>query len=277
MGGVKISDYAIDTTKWTELLSTLEKQRKGKIALSLTNYENTSLPAIEAGSNVEIGGALYGFVVEEAISGAAITGNINYIMIDPTPITASWTLVAPIWSPSKNGWYDAGEAKRYIGGCYFATPNYTGKWMYEENRVALGSPEWPSFHVTKAGAGAPQLNITGTQKILWPVEIFDTNNDFASDRFTPTVAGTYLLTVTMRWSGITDGDIIEMYLYKNGAQIHAHIFKTGPIYAVTTLTVIVKVNGSTDYFEIWAVNNSRDTSDIYGYTEVTYWMGSRIG
>ncbi len=138
MAGTLISDYAVDTPNWTELLSSMEKQRKGKMALSLTNYNNSNLPAIEAGSYLEIAGALYGFVVEEAISGAAITGNINYIMIDPITITAEWTLVAPIWSPSKNGWYDAGEAKRYIGGCYRNGANYSDKWVYHEARSIKG-------------------------------------------------------------------------------------------------------------------------------------------
>ena len=58
MAGTKISDYGVGTNKWSEMLTTIEKQRKGFISLSLTNYDNNSLPEISAGSYVEIAGAL---------------------------------------------------------------------------------------------------------------------------------------------------------------------------------------------------------------------------
>lgn len=138
MAGVLISDYGLND-HWTELLESIEKARKGKIALSLTNYDNDSLPAIAAGGYVEIAGALYGFSSEEAIGGSPTTANINYIVVDPTPITASWSIVAPTWSPSKNGWYDAGEAKRYVAGCYYVdTPTYRMKSIfYSRDSIAI--------------------------------------------------------------------------------------------------------------------------------------------
>jgi len=135
MAGTKISDYDIGTTKWSEMLATIEKQRKGFIALSLTNYDSDSLPAIAAGSYVEISGALYGFTSEEAIGGTPTSGQINYIMVDPTPITAAWTTTAPTWSDAKNGWYDAAVAKRYVGGCYYDGTNYKGKGVYGIKRI----------------------------------------------------------------------------------------------------------------------------------------------
>lgn len=135
MAGVLISDYAVDTDKWAEMVETQEKQRKGFIGLSLTNYDNSSLPAIEAASYLECAGALYGFSSEEAIGGSPTTANINYIVFDPTPRTLAWSIVAPTWSAAKNGWYDAGAAKRYIGGCYYVdTPTYTEKWVYQKSR-----------------------------------------------------------------------------------------------------------------------------------------------
>ena len=130
MAGTKINDYAVGQDKWDELLTTIEKQRKGFIALSLTNYDNNSEPAIEAGSYVEISGALYGFSSEEAINGTPSSGNTNYMYIDTTDLKPYWTTTAPTWSADKNGWYDASETDRYIGGCYYDGTNYTGKWVY---------------------------------------------------------------------------------------------------------------------------------------------------
>ena len=133
MAGYKVSDYGLND-HWAELLETIEKQRKGYIGLSLTNYANNSLPAIEAGGFVEIVGALYGFSSEEAIGGTPTDNNLNYIMVDPTPVTASWTTTAPVWIANKNGWYNAAETKRYVGECYRDGVEYRNKRVYDENR-----------------------------------------------------------------------------------------------------------------------------------------------
>jgi len=130
MAATKISDYAIGGSNWTELLTTIEKQRKGYNGISLTNYGNNSLPAIAEGSYFEISGALYGFESEEAITGSPSSGNINYIYIDGTTFVPVWTTTAPTWSDAKNGWYDAGETHRYVADCYYDGTNYIGKWLY---------------------------------------------------------------------------------------------------------------------------------------------------
>ena len=141
MAGTKISDYQLGdsgSTKWSNFLTTIEKQRKGYNGISLTNYDNSSLPAIAAGSYVEISGAFYGFSSEEAIGGTPTSGSTNYIYIDPSTVTATWTTTAPTWSTAKNGVYDAGETNRYIGGCYYDGTNYTGKWVYTEGQLIPG-------------------------------------------------------------------------------------------------------------------------------------------
>ena len=132
MAGTKINDYAVGQDKWDELLTTIEKQRKGFIALSLTNYDNNSEPAIAAGSYIEISGALYGFTSEESINGTPSSGDTNYIYIDTTDLKPYWTTTAPTWGADKNGWYDSTETDRYIGGCYYDGTNYTGKWVYDK-------------------------------------------------------------------------------------------------------------------------------------------------
>ena len=138
MSGYLVSDWGIDTDKWTEMKATIEKQRKGKIALSLGKYADTDKPWIEAGSYIEVAGALYGFNSAESIPGDGTDTSINYIMVNPITITAEWTVTPPTWSASKNGWYDAGEAKRYIGGCYRNGASYSDKWVYHESRSIKG-------------------------------------------------------------------------------------------------------------------------------------------
>ena len=135
MAGVKVSDYQLGDSgaqKWTNFLTTIEKQRKGFIALSLTNYDNNNAPQIAAGSVVEISGALYQFESDEAINGTPTSGVVNYIYIDPADILPYWTTTAPTWSSAKGGWYDSTETKRYIGGCYYDGTNYQMKWILSD-------------------------------------------------------------------------------------------------------------------------------------------------
>jgi hypothetical protein len=139
-------------------------------------------------------------------------------------------------------------------------------------RVTLGL-NGSAFSVHKSGA---QADVTGAEKVTWETELFDTNDDFASNRFTPTVAGKYILTVQVYWSSIGDGNSGIVSIYKNGAQEHFIINKANLTLMCQTMTVIVDANGSTDYFEIFAEDSNADTSDISGNNDATFWMGSRI-
>ena len=114
----------------------VEKQRLGFIGLSLTNYDNNSVPQIAAGSCVEISGSIFQFPSNDTITGTPSSGNINYIILtvsgsgDSQTVEASWTTTAPTWNTSKQGWYDATNAKRYVGKCYFDGTYYTEKMVY---------------------------------------------------------------------------------------------------------------------------------------------------
>lgn len=130
MAAYRVDDYEKDTPKWVELLMTIEKQRKGRMPLTLTNYSNLSVPQVAAESCIEVGGALYGFDDDEDIGESLENEKTNYIYLDTVTLTFKWTDTPPIWSEDKQGWYDETEFYRYIGGCYFDDPNYHNKWIY---------------------------------------------------------------------------------------------------------------------------------------------------
>jgi hypothetical protein len=152
-----------------------------------------------------------------------------------------------------------------------------------DNGITLTGDSWPSFSVNRS-SGTDQVNISGIDKIEFNGEVFDTNSDFDSAtnfRFTPTVAGKYLLSVSVTWlsATVTLGDQLSLYIYKNGAA-YAHNFTaaaTSNDNETQTLTVVVDANGSTDYFEVFASNADRNTSDVEGDITRTYWTGCRIG
>lgn len=146
----------------------------------------------------------------------------------------------------------------------------------------LNGSGWPSF---VAYLSADQLNITSIDKIEFDTEEFDTNSDYdnaTNYRFTPTVAGKYLLTATLNWklSTTTTGDSVFIYIRKNGSDIAAiqHDVDDGSVAQSMSATTIADANGSSDYFEVFANNSNRDTSDLTGgFINTTFFAGCRIG
>jgi len=111
MAGSKVNNYSQVDSNILELQLTSDQNFKGKHLVSLTNYDTTGLPAIAAGSNIEINGGFYKFASEEAISttdpvtATTVADGTVYIMINPTTVTAYFTATAPTWSDSKQGFY----------------------------------------------------------------------------------------------------------------------------------------------------------------------------
>jgi hypothetical protein len=107
------------------------------------------------------------------------------------------------------------------------------------------------------------LTQTVWNKVNFGTELFDTNNNFASSRFTPTVAGYYQISANINFGGgsaVTDS---RVSLYKNGS-----VYVSGTAIGATNsngtpFTGLAYANGSTDYFEIYAYTGTASTT-LYG-------------
>lgn len=111
--------------------------------------------------------------------------------------------------------------------------------------MAIDGPSFSAFPNT------PQTLSAGTDtKILFQAEEWDTNNNFASSRFTPTVAGYYTVNASMQMASSFTTGILK--IFKNGNE-----FKVGQSTGGTNVTGIFTVacqiyfNGSTDYIEVY--------------------------
>ncbi|MBI5147953.1 MAG: hypothetical protein HZA37_02270 [Parcubacteria group bacterium] len=133
----------------------------------------------------------------------------------------------------------------------------------------------PVFSVYKS-ANQSVANTTDTL-ITFDTEEFDTNNNFASNRFTPTVAGKYLLTAELELLPV-GGNQAFIRFYKNGggykritADINGNSGRAGVHGAV-----IVDANGSSDYFEVYAYQNTGSTMTVEGSSIATWFAGAKI-
>jgi hypothetical protein len=124
------------------------------------------------------------------------------------------------------------------------TPDNSGNVLLQYN--GQSAPTFSAYN------GSSQSLGFGFSQILFPTEEFDTNNNFASSRFTPTVAGYYLLSSAVRTNG-APGNEFSIFLNKSGStsyKMGTTANQTGGILA-STISIVAYANGTTDYFEIW--------------------------
>jgi hypothetical protein len=115
--------------------------------------------------------------------------------------------------------------------------------------TVMVSGNMPAFSAYNSTATA--LTSNASTKILFQTEIFDTNNNFASSRFTPTVAGYYQINGTVRADYVTS--LLTAAIWVNGAiNISGNFTQPASTQVVSTCSGIVYLNGTTDYVEIYA-------------------------
>ena len=114
--------------------------------------------------------------------------------------------------------------------------------------VATAAPAFSAY------ASAAQTVTTNTDaKVVFDTETFDTNSNFASSRFTPTVAGYYQLNTIIRFNGTTPSQYV-IYFYKNGASLGISFNAVASLgNLMCSASTLVYLNGSTDYMEVYAL------------------------
>lgn len=129
------------------------------------------------------------------------------------------------------------------------TPDNSGNILLQYNGQSA-----PLFRAIPASNQT--VSHSTTTKVNFGTETYDTNNNFASSRFTPTVAGYYQLNIALDFA-ITNGRnyYIENYIYKNGSRFSslewALLAPANGNRTTCSWADIVFCNGSTDYIEIY--------------------------
>jgi len=124
--------------------------------------------------------------------------------------------------------------------------------------VAVNAPAFFAYPTSNQNF----LNNTGT-KIVYDQELFDTASCYdptTNYRFTPNVAGYYHVTASINFSANTTQTRF-ITIYKNGSGINGQAITqaTGPNYINVMTSVLVQMNGTTDYLEAFASQNSGST------------------
>jgi hypothetical protein len=116
-------------------------------------------------------------------------------------------------------------------------------------------------------------------KVQFQVKEFDTNNNFdniTNYRFTPTVAGYYQFSAAIGWAANANSGV-AVTLYKNGSLYKIGTYVTnGNIGPVINLSCLANANGSTDYFEIYVVNNTSASLSLNATSPYTYFQAAMV-
>jgi hypothetical protein len=147
-------------------------------------------------------------------------------------------------------------------------PDNTGTILTTASTIAGTGP---AVNVWKSS----QQNISASTwtKATFDQEEFDTNNNFASSTFTPTVAGYYQVNAVANLSNVTNSiNGTAVAIYKNGSlykkaewnSAGANTYINDTTLCVSTVTYM---NGTTDYLEVYCYESAGGTPGIVGASD----------
>lgn len=149
-------------------------------------------------------------------------------------------------------------------------PDATGTMMVSGNM--------PAFSAYSDGTSQSVASATFT-KITLVNEEFDTNNNFASSRFTPTVAGYYQITGEISYNNTTSTGESFGAIFKNGSRFKDGFGApfTNAIGSFCGVTALIYFNGSTDYVELYTYQDTGGTRVVgVGDAARTYFQGVMV-
>lgn len=107
-------------------------------------------------------------------------------------------------------------------------------------------------------------------KVLFQTEVYDTNNEFASSRFTAAKSGTYLITGSLRWASTGNTAYTQLRVYKNG--VPSDVLGYTPVLSgtdgIARGSLQIKLNAG-DYVELYGYSSQTLPTTI-GSTETYF-------
>jgi len=159
------------------------------------------------------------------------------------------------------------------------TTNIVG--TLQNNGAAVAVANTPAFFAYKTGS-AQSISSGTVTKVTFNTELYDTDGNYASDRFTPQTAGKYIFNSSVYINGQSATfRYTNLYIRKNGSTnfgtYSAEDSENNLNSAGATASVVYDMNGSSDYVEVYA--QAQATSPNIQYDNngfATYFGGYKI-
>jgi hypothetical protein len=137
--------------------------------------------------------------------------------------------------------------------------------------TAMVSGNMPAFSAYKSSNQS--FSSSTWTKVTLDLEMFDTNNNFASSTFTPTVAGYYQINAGVALSNLTAYPTSGVTgVYKNGLLYLRGLVNfgggTGAFNdVICNASAVIYMNGTSDYLELYAYQVAGGTPQIVGNSD----------
>ena len=141
--------------------------------------------------------------------------------------------------------------------------------------IASGvSLNWGGCKVTLSSNQS--ISNSGIHKVLWDTEIFDTLGEFASNKYTATYAGIYLITTTLDYVDMGDQKDLLAIIYVNNSPIAQFDHKSSSAnYESTSCTVIQNLSVD-DYVEVFTDHAHGSSRDVQAGERFSWFCVQRI-
>ena len=160
-------------------------------------------------------------------------------------------------------WYDSTNniLKTYDGAA----------WTY--------SGDGPAFSANKAGTDQTSIATGGSGTLItFGTEEYDTNSNFASSIFTPTVAGKYHLYAQALIISVADQKQYTLEIVQGASTVikQCKVQTSGTGDTTVSVASDVVANGTTDAFKIFLVHNQGSDASVSGETYDTFFQGRLV-
>jgi hypothetical protein len=136
------------------------------------------------------------------------------------------------------------------------------------------SSNWGGCKVTLSSNQS--ISTSGAHKVLWDTEIFDTLGEFASNKYTATYAGIYLITTTLDYADMGDQKDLLAIIYVNNSPIAQFDHKSSSAnYESTSCTVIQNLSAD-DYVEVFTDHAHGSNRDVVAGERYSWFCVQRI-
>jgi hypothetical protein len=141
--------------------------------------------------------------------------------------------------------------------------NLSDTYDFTGTVTGAGGVNTPAFQA-KLSSNQNISNNTHT-KVQFDTELFDTDNTYDNStnyRFTPGVAGKYVLTASVRVQNCGNATLYIVSIYKNGSSLKSFITLPGRDDDLNGMITVIDVANTTDYYEIFARQGSGGTQPL---------------
>jgi hypothetical protein len=140
-------------------------------------------------------------------------------------------------------------------------------------QTGVGGDNTPFF--LAEGSGSLTLSNDTITLVSVLAETYDTSSTFASNKFTPAVAGYYYLEGQVSINNNAAGTSLIARIYKNGSEIsYSTVTAEGTNQTYTTITSVIDLANTTDYYELYAYQASGSSKGMN--LQYTWFKGFKL-